>query len=741
MIVIKETMQASCLALLPRASLTEKDVISYAAIDMDHKAQFKKGVLALTEDALYLIGEDTSSEIRRFSLSDYDTLKVDEMLSTCRFYAQKGEDRELITYTTFFSKEDLFRLAGDFEKLKQSRQSEIDMAASNRFCPQCGNRYPDRDRQFCPHCMDKGKIIKRMMGFFAKYKLYMLGIVLSMLSLSAISVIAPYFSSAFFYDEVLNVKGEHYGELVFVLLIIVSMRLVKLVLQIIHDMVTSFISAKIVYDIKKTIFAAIERLSMGYFTARTTGSLMNQISHDANRIYWFFTDGVPYFTINIVQLVAVTVVMLLYNPLLTILALGLTPVVFLLIGKLFRKSRKLNRSRYQRSSSMNSLLSDLLSGIRIVKTFSREKSEAERFSKSSRALATSEMRRAKFSSTAYPLVNTLVYLGSIIVWAVGGWMAIKGSFGMTYGILTLFVSYVAMVYSPLYSFVDMVEWGSDCLNSMSRLFEVMDAETDVKEKENALTLDEIRGDIAFENVEFSYTKSRRVINQVSFSVKAGKTLGIVGHTGSGKSTLANLLIRLYDCDEGRITVDGIDVRDLSFDTLRKNIAIVSQETYLFVGTIYDNIRYANHDATREEVIEAAKAAGAHDFIVKLPDAYDTMVGFGHKDLSGGERQRVSIARALLRSPKILILDEATAAMDTQTERRIQNTLDALSRGRTTLTIAHRLSTLKNADSLIVVSGGRVTEEGTHAELLAKRGEYYKLHSLQLEALKNVGVTE
>jgi len=185
----------------------------------------------------------------------------------------------------------------------------------------------------------------------------------------------------------------------------------------------------------------------------------------------------------------------------------------------------------------------------------------------------------------------------------------------------------------------------------------------------------------------------------------------------------------------------VNVKDIAFDDLRNNIAIVSQETYLFVGTIYDNIRYANHNATREEVIEAAKAAGAHDFIVKLPDAYDTMVGFGHKDLSGGEKQRVSIARALLRKPKILILDEATAAMDTQTERRIQNTLDSLSKGRTTITIAHRLSTLKNADSLIVVSGGKVTEAGTHAELLAKKGEYYKLYKLQLDALKNVGVTE
>lgn len=709
-------------------------------IDMDREGHYRSGKILLTKEFLSLSWGDREEECR-YSCEEIEGLAVDELLSTCRFYALIGGERVLLTYTGFSAKDDLYRLVGIFEKLKSGREDEIVREENEKFCPRCGRRYPDRDRQFCPNCMDKGKIIKRMSSFFLQYRWYVVAILASMLALSALSVIMPYFSSAFFYDEVLAKDGRFYGELVLVLLIVVSMRVARLLVNILHGIVTSRISAKIVYDIKKVIFSAIERLSMGYFTARTTGGLMNQVYYDANRIYWFFTDGFPYFVINLVQLAAVTVIMVVYNPLLTLLALGFTPLVLFLIGKLFRKSRKLNNRRYTRSRALNALLSDLLTGIRVVKTFSREKGEAERFSKSSRALTAAEVKRSKFGSTAYPLVNTLVYLGLIMVWAFGGWMAIRGSFGMTYGILTLFVSYVNMVYSPLYSFVDMVEWGSDCLNSMNRLFEIMDANADVKEKENPVRIPVFRGDIEFSNVDFSYTKSRKVINRVSFSVEAGKTLGIVGHTGSGKSTLANLLIRLYDVDEGKITIDGVDVRDLSFEDLRRNIAIVSQETYLFVGTIFDNIRYANSEATEEEVMEAAKAAGAHDFIIKMPDAYSTMVGFGHKDLSGGERQRISIARALLRNPRILILDEATAAMDTQTERRIQNTLDSLSKGRTTIMIAHRLSTLKNADSLIVVDGGRVTESGTHAELLAKKGEYYKLYKLQLDALKNVGVTE
>lgn len=280
---------------------------------------------------------------------------------------------------------------------------------------------------------------------------------------------------------------------------------------------------------------------------------------------------------------------------------------------------------------------------------------------------------------------------------------------------------------------------ADCSNSLQRLFEIMDSQPEVCEAENPVRCDMFQGDVRFDNVSFSYIKNHKVIDNVSFSVEAGRTLGIVGHTGAGKSTLANLLIRLYDPESGTVTIDGTDIKKLAFADLYRNIAIVSQETYLFMGTILENIRYARSDASYDEVIAAARAAGAHDFIVKLPDAYDTKIGFGYKDLSGGERQRLSIARAILRNPKILILDEATAAMDTETERKIQSALTELVKGKTTIMIAHRLSTLRDADSLIVIENGKVAESGTHDELMARDGVYHKLYSLQIEALKNAGI--
>ncbi len=714
--------------------------IAWAISDMDQNGQYNPCVALLTAKEIILFCETGDPKTRRYPVEGFQKLSVEELISGCRLVGRSEDGDVLLTGMSFTCKNNFYKICSVFEKLKENQHYEEE-EPEEVYCPKCGMRYGDIDRKFCPNCTDTSKVLGRMSVFFLKYRMEMIVIFVTLILLSGLSVISPYISSGFYYDQVLSADGNFFGQIVFVLSLIIGLRLIRIGVQMVSDIISTKITAKLVYDLKKTIFQSIEKLSVSYFSSRSTGSLMNQVNSDADRIYWFFVDGLPVLLINFIQFAAALILMLIMNPLLTVLALIMVPLVLMLMGKLYYQNRRLHARRYSKERAMNGLLSDLLNGIRVVKSFAGERTESERFNKYNSRFAEAAKKTSLFGATAFPMVNLLVYLGVILIWAVGGWMIITDSFGMTYGTLLTFLAYMSMIYDPIYNFINMLQQASESMNAMNRLLEIMDAVPEVAESEHPVPMPECKGRVTFRDVKFSYIKNRTILDGISFDIEAGGNIGIVGHTGAGKSTIANLLIRLYDVNEGEILVDGINVKDLSFADLHKSIAIVSQETYLFVGTILDNIRYSNPEASKAQVIRAAKAAGAHDFICKLPDGYETMVGFGYKELSGGERQRVSIARALLQNPKILILDEATAAMDTQTEQKIQNTLDELSKGRTTITIAHRLSTLRNADYLIVIKDRKMAEYGTPAELIGKKGIYWNLYSLQLEALRNAGIAE
>ena len=393
-------------------------------------------------------------------------------------------------------------------------------------------------------------------------------------------------------------------------------------------------------------------------------------------------------------------------------------------------------------SKADTTLHDIFSGIRVVKAFGMEKRESKRFDDVSKEYRDISIRNERIWATIWPWLNFFMGIGEFFLLFYVGNKIIGGT--MTLGEMSQFSAYVSMIYGPLRWIANLPRRVAQFSTSTAKVFEIIDERIDVPDRENAKDI-AIEGTIDFENVSFGYDESTDVLKNVNLHIKPGEMIGIVGKSGVGKSTLINLLMRMYDIGEGSIKVDGVDIRDLSQDCLRSQIGVVLQETFLFAGTIYDNIAYAKPDATRDEIITAAKIAGAHEFIMKLPDAYNTKVGEKGHTLSGGERQRVSIARALLHNPRILILDEATASLDTETERQIQESLQKLIKDRTTLAIAHRLSTLRNATRLIVLDKGTVAEVGTHDELMRKKGIYYGLVMAQRQmskmAPKNGGKVE
>ena len=597
-------------------------------------------------------------------------------------------------------------------------------------CPKCG-RSLSAPGVPCVSCMSKGKLFKRLAGYLKpEIPVLIISVLISILT-TALALVPPMLTRSLV-DDILPNRDR--VMLAAVAVSLVAVHIVHYTFSGIRGYMLRICGNKIVARIRCDVYEKAQHLPMRFYDKTSTGAVINRISGDTATLQAFMIRITQEVVVQFFKLIGIVVVMLCIDWKLTLFSLFPVPIV--VIGsRIFRKKIAPFYHRiWRRSAAVTSTLTDTIPGIRVIKSFTNEKNTVERFEGCVEEWREVDSKAGRILH-AYPaIINCLMACGSVIIWALGGSLVIDGLEtnivgSISIGLLVSFISYATMFYDPVNFFANLSDSTQNAMASVERIMDILDAEPE-HDFGKGNTEANMGGRIVFKNVTFSFDRTKKVLKNINLTIEPGDIVGIVGTTGSGKSTLINLLLRYYDHYEGTITVDGVDIRKIDMQYYRSHIGYVQQEPMMFHDTIYNNIAYGDESFTPDEIINAADIANAHEFIVRQPDGYDSVIGERGVGLSGGERQRLSIARAMLRNPKMLVFDEATASVDSETEHLIQDAIEHLISGRTTLMIAHRLSTLAKANKIVVVDNGSIIECGTPQELMEQKGKYYKLVQIQ-----------